>query len=95
MNGGSASNIFTELLGHSGLRIEATAVNPMTWLLRMFDMELVIEDHDLHHRTGWRRSHNYGKQTRVWDRLFGTTVPRVEGCKGKIDYVNTAKIPMW
>ncbi|KAL4861849.1 hypothetical protein BDV12DRAFT_207755 [Aspergillus spectabilis] len=87
--------IFTELLGHSGLRIEATAVNPMTWLLRMFDMELVIEDHDLHHRTGWRRSHNYGKQTRVWDCLFGTTVPRVEGCKGKIDYVNTAKIPLW
>ncbi|EHA22524.1 hypothetical protein ASPNIDRAFT_127650, partial [Aspergillus niger ATCC 1015] len=58
-----------------GLRAEATAVNPMTWLVRMFDMELVIEDHDLHYRNGWRRSHNYGKQTRLWDRLFGTTFP--------------------
>ena len=86
--------IFTELLGHSGLRIEATAINPMTFLLRMLDMELVIEDHDLHHRKGWKKSQNYGKQTRVWDRLFGTSGTRVEGYRGNVDYVNTAKIPL-
>lgn len=86
--------VFTEILGHSGLRMIATAVNPWTWLLRLCDMELVIEDHDLHHRKGWKNSHNYGKQTRVWDRLFNTWIPRVEGHDGNIDYVNTAKIPL-
>ncbi|OQE12722.1 hypothetical protein PENFLA_c064G06542 [Penicillium flavigenum] len=86
--------VFTEVLGHSGLRMLATAVNPWTWLLRLCDMELVIEDHDLHHRKGWRNSHNYGKQTRVWDRLFNTSIPRVEGYRDNIDYVNTAKIPL-
>jgi sterol desaturase/sphingolipid hydroxylase (fatty acid hydroxylase superfamily) len=87
--------IFTELLGHSGLRMEATAVSPLSWLLRIFDMELVIEDHDLHHRKGWKQSHNYGKQTRVWDRIFGTTYIRVEGTKDNIDYVNTVQIPLF
>lgn len=86
--------IFTELLGHSGLRMEATAVSPLSWLLRILDLELVIEDHDLHHRKGWKKSHNYGKQTRVWDRIFGTTYPRVEGYKENIDYVNTVQIPL-
>ncbi|GAE00104.1 conserved hypothetical protein [Paecilomyces variotii No. 5] len=87
--------VFTEVLGHSGLRMEATAINPLNFLLRILDMELVIEDHDLHHRQGWKKSHNYGKQTRVWDRLFGTTRPRIEGYKDNIDYVNTAKLPLW
>ncbi|KAJ5105965.1 hypothetical protein NUU61_003312 [Penicillium alfredii] len=86
--------VFTEILGHSGLRMIATAVNPWNWLLRLCDMELVIEDHDLHHRKGWKNSHNYGKQTRVWDRLFKTWIPRVEGYADNIDYVNTAKIPL-
>lgn len=87
--------IFTELLGHSGLRMEATALNPLNSLLRMLDMELVIEDHDLHHRKGWKKSYNYGKQTRIWDRLFGTTYPRVEGYKDNVDYINVAKIPLF
>lgn len=87
--------VFTEILGHSGLRMEATAANPWTWLLRVFNVELVIEDHDLHHRRGWKKSYNYGKQTRIWDRLFGTTHHRVEGHAGNIDYVNTAKIPLF
>lgn len=87
--------VFTEVLGHSGLRMIATAVNPWTWLLRLCDMELVIEDHDLHHRTGWKNSHNYGKQTRVWDRLFNTSIPRIEGHRDNIDYVNTAEIPLF
>lgn len=86
--------VFTEILGHSGLRMLATAVNPWTWLLRLCDMELVIEDHDLHHRKGWKSSHNYGKQTRVWDRLCNTDIPRIEGYADNIDYVNTAEIPL-
>ncbi|KAJ5130696.1 uncharacterized protein N7515_006735 [Penicillium bovifimosum] len=87
--------VFTEVLGHSGLRMIATAQNPWTWLLTLCDMELVIEDHDLHHRKGWKNSHNYGKQTRVWDRLFNTDIPRLEGHQGNIDYVNTAKLPLF
>ncbi|KAJ5929195.1 hypothetical protein N7454_007043 [Penicillium verhagenii] len=87
--------VFTEVLGHSGLRMIATAANPWNWLLKLCDMELVIEDHDLHHRKGWKNSHNYGKQTRVWDRLFNTSIPRIEGHAGNIDYVNTAKIPFF
>lgn len=86
--------VFTEILGHSGLRIAVTAVNPWTWLLKLFGMELMLEDHDLHHRKGWKSSYNYGKQTRVWDRLFGTCLPRLEARADNIDYVNTAELPL-
>ena len=86
--------VFTEILGHSGLRIQVTAINPWTWFLRLFDMDLMLEDHDLHHRKGWKSSYNYGKQTRVWDRLFKTTLPRVEGTDDNIDYVNQVELPL-
>ncbi|KAF0640968.1 hypothetical protein FPSE5266_03275 [Fusarium pseudograminearum] len=42
--------MFTELSGHSGLRVNTSPPSTLTWLLRMFDAELLIEDHDLHHR---------------------------------------------
>ncbi|KAJ5506686.1 Fatty acid hydroxylase [Penicillium expansum] len=86
--------IFAELAGHSGLRLHASPPNPVTWLMRMFDAELVIEDHDLHHRRGWKKSHNYGKQTRVWDRVFGTCSPRIESVKANIDYDNPVCMPI-
>ncbi|KAH8689318.1 hypothetical protein BGW36DRAFT_401717 [Talaromyces proteolyticus] len=70
---------FTEILGHSGLRMLATAVNLWTWLLRYCDVEGVIEDHDLHHRR---------------DCLFHTSLPRVEGHRYNIDYLNPVKIPL-
>lgn len=47
--------IFTEVLGHSGLRVHAIAPSPLSWLYHMFGLEGVIEDHDLHHRQGWRK----------------------------------------
>jgi hypothetical protein len=50
-----------EVLGHSGLRVHLTGTSTLSWLLRMLDAEIVIEDHDLHHRKGWRKSNNYGK----------------------------------
>lgn len=86
--------VFTEILGHSGLRMDVTAVNPWTWFWKLFDMELMLEDHDLHHRRGWKTSYNYGKQTRVWDRLFGTCLPRVEAQPDNIDYDNTVELPL-
>ncbi|MCO5556528.1 hypothetical protein L7F22_010077 [Adiantum nelumboides] len=61
------------------------------YILRWFDMDLCLEDHDQHHRFGWRNSSNYGKQTRLWDRLFGTTRSRIECREDNIDWVNTAK----
>lgn len=76
---------FTEILGHSGLRIhtEGPAAGPF---LRLIGCELTGEDHDLHHRRGWRKSSNYGKQTRLFDVLFGTTRPREEGTPENIDW---------
>ncbi|KAJ5651040.1 uncharacterized protein N7484_004763 [Penicillium longicatenatum] len=87
--------LFAEVAGHSGLRIHACVPNPMSWLMRIFDMELVIEDHDLHHRKGWRKSHNYGKQTRVWDRIFGTCGERIESVDSNVDYENRAIMPIF
>lgn len=81
--------MFAELAGHSGLRLHASPPNPLTWLMRIFHAELVIEDHDLHHRKGWRKSHNYGKQTRVWDRVFGTCSDRIESVSENVDYEKT------
>lgn len=85
--------VFAELAGHSGLRLHASPPSPVTWLLRLFGAELVIEDHDLHHRTGWKKSHNYGKQTRLWDKIFGTCKDRVESTVGNVDYEHPADMP--
>lgn len=87
--------IFTELFGHSGLRVRGAAVLTATPLLQYFNMELVIEDHDLHHRTGWKKSHNYGKQTRVWDTIFGTKADRIEFKESNVDYSTSVVLPFF
>ncbi|KFY07134.1 hypothetical protein V492_07415 [Pseudogymnoascus sp. VKM F-4246] len=87
--------VFTELMGHSGLRLNASPPSTLTWLLRIFDANLVIEDHDLHHRKGWKKSHNYGKQTLLWDRIFGTCGDRIECLETNTDYKNTAVLPLF
>ncbi|KAI9370999.1 hypothetical protein BJX61DRAFT_55746 [Aspergillus egyptiacus] len=86
---------FTEVLGHSGLRVHGKAASTLSWLLELLDADIVIEDHDLHHRKGYRKSHNYGKQTRLWDRIFGTCHERIESARDQIDYVNTAPMPLY
>ena len=80
--------VFTELFGHSGLRLYSTVPSTNAWFLNYFDAELIIEDHDLHHRTGWKQSHNYGKQTLLWDKVFGTAAKRIEGVKENVDWDN-------
>ena len=87
--------VFAELAGHSGLRVHISVPSPVSWVLSYFNAELVIEDHDLHHRTGWKSSHNYGKQTRLWDRVFGTCRDRIETTDQNIDYVNTVKMDVF
>ncbi|BDD57639.1 hypothetical protein MPDQ_007221 [Monascus purpureus] len=86
--------VFAELAGHSGLRLHAVPPNTLSWLLRRVNGELIIEDHDLHHRRGWRRSYNYGKQTRLWDRVFGTCGPRVECYEENIDIDKKVSMPL-
>lgn len=86
--------VYTEVWGHSGIRVHVTPPTTFAWLLRKFRLELVLEDHDLHHRQGWRKTHNYGKQTRVWDRAFGTCAQRIESIDTNIDYVDTADMPI-
>lgn len=78
--------VFAELFGHSGVRLWATPATTFTPFLWALDAELQTEDHDLHHRKGWKKSHNYGKQTRLWDRIFGTTQERIEAANGNIDW---------
>jgi sterol desaturase/sphingolipid hydroxylase (fatty acid hydroxylase superfamily) len=87
--------MFAELAGHSGLRLHAVPPNLLSWLLRLFDAELIIEDHDMHHRKGWKASGNYGKQTRLWDKLFGTLKDRVECQKDNIDWDNPVDLPLF
>ncbi|PWN42721.1 hypothetical protein IE81DRAFT_323063 [Ceraceosorus guamensis] len=68
--------LYVEALGHSGIR--AYWPHPLLGLmLRPLGMELAVEDHDLHHRFG-KSGKNYGKQTRIWDRIFGTVGERIE-----------------
>ena len=68
--------LYIEAGGHSGIR--AYWPNVLLYeVLSPFGMELCIEDHDIHHRYG-KSAMNYGKQTRIFDRLFGTLCDRVE-----------------
>ncbi|KDE04590.1 hypothetical protein MVLG_04970 [Microbotryum lychnidis-dioicae p1A1 Lamole] len=67
--------LMVEMQGHSGVRM--LWHHPTLFWLKYFNCGLVLEDHDLHHRMG-RSGRNYGKQSRVWDRLFGTSTERIE-----------------
>ncbi|GAA6033027.1 hypothetical protein JCM8097_000107 [Rhodosporidiobolus ruineniae] len=67
--------IYVEMMGHSGVR--SHWCHPVLWMLEPLGMGLAVEDHDLHHRHG-KSGLNYGKQTRVWDRIYGTCAERIE-----------------
>lgn len=77
--------LYTEAMGHSGIRMywQTPATGPV---LRLFDADLCLEDHDLHHRQGWKVSANYGKQTRLWDKIFGSTRNRIECTEDNIEW---------
>ncbi|PRP74136.1 hypothetical protein PROFUN_06461 [Planoprotostelium fungivorum] len=68
--------LYVEAMGHSGMRADwgHPVLDPV---LRPFNLHLVIEDHDLHHRHG-KGGKNYGKQSRLWDTLFNTRGERIE-----------------
>jgi sterol desaturase/sphingolipid hydroxylase (fatty acid hydroxylase superfamily) len=87
--------LFSEAFGHSGLRLFSPTPGISSFFLKFVDMDLCVEDHDLHHRQGWKKSANYGKQTRVWDRIFGTCGDRIESKKENVDYVNQVHMPLY
>jgi sterol desaturase/sphingolipid hydroxylase (fatty acid hydroxylase superfamily) len=87
--------VFSELFGHSGLRVIATTPSTVSWLLKWTGTELLVEDHDLHHRKGWRKSANYGKQTRLWDKIFGTCREREECLPENFDYDTHVSMPLF
>lgn len=75
-----------EVFGHAGVRMYFTAPQAFPTLLQKMDCDITLEDHELHHRNGHRGlAGNYGKQTRIWDRVFGTVQSRVEGPNENID----------
>jgi sterol desaturase/sphingolipid hydroxylase (fatty acid hydroxylase superfamily) len=81
--------IYTEAAGHSGVRLYWQI--PTTFWLRWFGCELALESHDLHHQQGYRSSGDYGKQSRLWDGIFGTMRPRVESFEENLDWKTTVK----
>jgi sterol desaturase/sphingolipid hydroxylase (fatty acid hydroxylase superfamily) len=85
--------LFGEIMGHSGLRVYAVTPGLASFVLKYFGCELIIEDHDLHHRKGYRKSSNYGKQTMLWDRLFGTKTPRLES--ENVDFELEVHMPLF
>lgn len=77
----------TEVLGHTGIRAKIdifTTGFVFNWLLPQ--AVLTVEDHDLHHREGWRKASNYGKQSLFWDLLFGTKRDRPESYDANVDF---------
>ena len=74
-----------EIMGHAGLRMyyPTALTGPF---MRPIHCEGVVEDHDLHHRFGWRDSCNYGKQCMFWDAMFGTMGKRLETYDANVDW---------
>ncbi|KAE8220324.1 hypothetical protein CF319_g6129 [Tilletia indica] len=77
--------VFNEIAGHSGLRayVEASVTSIP---LKPFGAALALEDHDMHHRRGWKKATNYGKQSLLWDRIFGTKGVRLESQPENVDF---------
>eukprot|EP01088_Endostelium_zonatum_P009619 TRINITY_DN22896_c0_g1_i1.p1 TRINITY_DN22896_c0_g1~~TRINITY_DN22896_c0_g1_i1.p1 ORF type:complete len:344 (+),score=39.52 TRINITY_DN22896_c0_g1_i1:69-1100(+) len=88
-----AQILYIEAWGHSGVRLYATPANAGLGFLRWFGAELTTEDHDWHHRAGWRKAHNYGKQTGLWDWVFGTRRERLETREENIDWNKHVNYP--
>lgn len=88
--------VVTEIFGHSGLRIYypsptvgrtvGTTNDQSGAFLRPFGCDGTVEDHDLHHRFGWQDSGNYGKSSALWDKWFGTQLPRIECAAHNVDW---------
>lgn len=85
----------SETAGHSGMRAYLTAPLTFSRALQSLGAEIVIEDHDLHHRKGYRKTCNYGKQSRLWDLVFGTRGERLETIPANLDWNWGIDLPLF
>ncbi len=88
--------MFIELIGHSGMRVAGTPPAFDLLPMKKFDVDLVIEDHDNHHSRGLEEERQLRQaEDRVWDRLFGTVLPRIETLDHLIDYSDKVTLPQF
>ena len=85
--------LFAETIWQSELRVYAVTPGLVSFVLGFVGCDLVVEDHDLHHRKGYRKSGNDGKQTELWDRLFDTLMPRIES--ENVDFDHRVHMPFF
>ncbi|OAA70088.1 Fatty acid hydroxylase [Akanthomyces lecanii RCEF 1005] len=85
--------LFTESVGHCGVRVMTSSPSTLVWLWEWLGVSITIEDHDMHHRRGSKKSFNYGKQSLVWDNIFGTSYPREESLM--VDYSKVVHMPLF
>jgi len=65
----STYKVFSEISGHLGKYTKSISFSQFIWLPKMLNIELRIEDHDLHHSNN---NCNYGKRFSLYDKIFGT-----------------------
>ena len=65
----STYKVFSEISGHLGKHTKSISFSQFIWLPKMLNIELKIEDHDLHHSNN---NCNYGKRFSLYDKIFGT-----------------------
>jgi sterol desaturase/sphingolipid hydroxylase (fatty acid hydroxylase superfamily) len=65
----STYKIFSEISGHLGKHTKSISFSQFIWLPKLLNIELKIEDHDLHHSNN---NCNYGKRFSLYDKIFGT-----------------------
>lgn len=61
--------IILEISGHCGKKIKAGSFIQNIWIAKMLNIQLRVEDHDLHHT---RNNCNYSKRFSLWDKIFCT-----------------------
>jgi len=66
---------FSEVAGHSGKYTNSCGFVQCIWLPKFFNIELVTEDHDLHHTL---LLCNYSKRFKIWDKVFKTYKPSIK-----------------
>jgi len=65
----STYKVFSEISGHLGKYTKSISFSQFIWLPKILNIELKIENHDLHHSNN---NCNYGKRFSIYDKIFGT-----------------------
>ena len=65
----SVYKVYIEISGHLGKYIKSTSFPQFICLPKIFNIQLKVEDHDLHHSMN---NCNYSKRFSLWDKIFGT-----------------------